>query len=144
MNYEKYEADREAAAAAFEEVKAVFSERIQQLISSIYAVASERLPPFISSVYDFLFKPIEFITAIIRRDKAYFGIESPSKLLAGKISNFYYFFTIGRQQAMLEQIERVFAPYEIKREIHAPQYKPLADVVAAFNYSKYLYEYYND
>ncbi len=129
MNYEKYEADREAAAAAFEEVKAAFSERIAQLISS---------------VYDFLFKLIEFITAIIRRDKAYFGIESPSKLLAGEISNFYYFFTIGRQQAMLEQLERVFAPYEFKRTIRATQYKPLADVVAAFNYAKYLYEYYND
>jgi hypothetical protein len=129
MNYEKYEADRKAACAALEELK---------------AAVSERIAPLISSVYDILFKPFEFIAAIVRRDKAYFGIKSPSAEFARNFAGFGYGLTIGMQQAKLEQIERVFAPYEIQREIHAPEYKPLADVVRAFNYSKYLYEYYND
>lgn len=76
--------------------------------------------------------------------RALFGIKSPSEELTRKIANFTYFVTIGIQQAELKQIERVFAPYEIQRKIHAPEYKPLADVVRAFDYSKYLYEYYND
>ena len=113
---------------------------IEDLISGV----SEVIPQLISSVCDILLKPFEFIAAIVRRDKAYFGIKSPAAVMAGEVANFVYFVTIGMQQAKLEQLERVFAPYEIKRKIHAPEYKPLADVVAAFNYSKYLYEYYND
>lgn len=113
---------------------------IEDLISGV----SEGVPQLISSIYDILFKPFEFIAAIVRRDKDYFGIKSPSAELARKLAGFAYGFIIDIQKAKLEQIERVFAPYEIKRKIHAPEYKPLADVVRAFNYSKYLYEYYND
>lgn len=110
-------------------------------ISDFNGVVSERLPQYIKSVYDFLFKPFEFISAIIRRDKAYFGIKSPSKELAQAFNGFGYYFTIGIQEAKIKKCERAFAPYEIKGEIHAPEFKPLADVVRDFNYIKHEYEW---
>lgn len=118
-----------------------------EYIEDFIAVVSERLPPFISKIYDFFCKPLEFIfefiSAIIRRDKAYFGIKSPSEEFAQAFKGVGYYFTIGVQEEKIKQCERAFAPYEIKGEIRVPEYKPLADVVRGFNYVKNEYEYYS-
>lgn len=113
-------------------------------IESLISIVSERLPLLISSIYGLLFKPFEFIAAIVRRDKAYFGIKSPSVEFARACGGIVYGFVLGIQEAKLKEIERVFAPYEIKGTICAPEYKPLADVVRDFNYWKNVYEWYND
>lgn len=90
-------------------------------------------------ILDFLFKPLEFICALIRRDKDYFGIKSPSQELFRVGSRIYYGFISGEQEIQYNRAKRAFTPYEIKRKNFASKYKPLMDVVYAFERVQYYY-----
>lgn len=104
----------------------------------------DKLLNLIEYILDTIFKPFEFISAIIRKDKAYFGIASPSKVFVEKARCFGYGFVLAIQKAKLEECKTAFTPYEIKRKVFAPEYKPIVDIVREFNYVKHEYEWERD
>jgi hypothetical protein len=90
-------------------------------------------------ILDFLFKPLEFICALIRRDKDYFGIKSPSQELSRGLIEFHYGVIEALQEIQCNRAKSAFTPYEIKRTDFASEYKPLMDVVYAFKRVQYNY-----
>ena len=94
-----------------------------------------------SKLYDFLFKPFEILSAFFRRDKAYFGIRSPSVELSKFAIKGAYGFVAAIQEAQVKEMLEVFAPYKIKRTVGAPLYEPLMTIVRDFNYTKIVYEW---
>ena len=94
----------------------------------------------IKNFYNLLFKPFEFISAIIRKDKSYFGIESPSITLAKQFSKFQYYFVEGIQKARVDEVNGKFSPYKTQCDKWAEKYNHIDDIVRDFERTKREYE----
>lgn len=94
----------------------------------------------ISKIYNLLFKPFELISAVVRRDKSYFGIKSPSIALAKQFSRFPYYFVEGMQEAQVNEIKNKFSPYKIQYSQWGEKYNHIDDIVRNFERTKREYE----
>jgi hypothetical protein len=94
----------------------------------------------ISQIYNVLFKPFEFISAIIRKDKSYFGIKSPSKEYAKQFSKMAYSFVEGTQEAQVNEVESKFDLYKIQHGQWGEKYNDIDDIVRNFEWTKREYE----
>ena len=90
--------------------------------------------------YNMLFKPFEFISAVIRKDKSYFGIKSPSKESAKQFSKLSYYFVEGMQEAQVNEIKNKFSPYKIQCGEWGEKYNHIDDIVRNFEWTKREYE----
>ena len=94
----------------------------------------------INNFYNLLFKPFEFISAIIRKDKSYFGIKSPSQEFAKQFSKMPYYFIEGMQEAQVNEVKSKFSPYKIQYGQWAEKYNHIDDIVRDFQWTKREYE----
>ena len=98
----------------------------------------------IHKFYDLLFYPLMFISAIIRKDKSYFGIKSPSKELYKTFSKTAYYFVMGMQESQIDLVKSKFAPYKISVRQWALPYGDIDRIVRDFEYTKREYREYED
>lgn len=94
----------------------------------------------ISKIYNLLFKPFEFISAAVRKDKSYFGIKSPSQEFVKQLSKMPYYFVEGMQEAQVNTIKSKFSPYKIQHSQWAEKYNHIDDIVRDFKWTKREYE----
>jgi hypothetical protein len=94
----------------------------------------------ISKIYNLLFKPFEFISAVVRKDKSYFGIKSPSQEVAKQFSKMSYYFVKGMQEAQVNEVKSKFNPYKIQHGQFAEKYNHIDDIVRKFEWTKREYE----
>lgn len=102
----------------------------------------QKIKKAIYKFYDLIFSPLMFISAIIRKDKSYFGIKSPSRELYKTFNKTAYYFVMGMQKSQIDLVKSKFAPYKMQVRQWASPYGDIDRIVRDFEYTKTEYRKY--